>query len=486
MYLDRRTKIQLAICSIVSLVAGAVMIFGYIRLPALLFGVGQYTVSVQLPSTGGLYEGGNVTYRGTEVGRVSQIRLSDTGVVATLSLRSDIPIPSDLDARVNSVSSIGEQFMALTPRDGTSRPLKNGDVIARNRASVPPDINALVAATNRGLQAIPRDNLKTVVDEGYVAVGGLGAEISRLVRGSTTLAIDAREHLDSLTTLIDRSQPVLDSQAQTADAIHAWAAHLATVTQQLQSHDDSVTGLIQRGAPAAAETRQLFERLRPTLPILLANLVTVGEVAVAYQPNIEQLLVLVPHVVEEYQGGIISNVDTKQDYKGAFLDFNLNVNLPPPCTTGYLPAQQRRPASLEDYPDLPAGDLYCRVPQDSPLVAVRGARNAPCATVPGKRAPTAQMCDSDEQYVPLNEGTNWKGDPNATLSGQDIPQLPPGSAPAPVAPPAPAPPPLAVVEYDPATGTYLGPDGQVYTQANLGQTATEHTWQNMLVPPAAN
>ena len=38
------------------------------------------------------------------------------------------------------------------------------------------------------------------------------------------------------------------------------------------------------------------------------------------------------------------------------------------------------------------------------------------------------MCESDEQYVPLNDGYNWKGDPNATMSGQDIPQLPPGSA----------------------------------------------------------
>ena len=73
--------------------------------------------------------------------------------------------------------------------------------------------------------------------------------------------------------------------------------------------------------------------------------------------------------------------------------------------------------------------MYCRVPQDSQLQAVRGARNTPCATVPGKRAPTVKMCESGEQYVPLNDGTNWKGDPNATLSGQGIPQLPPGSPP---------------------------------------------------------
>ena len=60
---------------------------------------------------------------------------------------------------------------------------------------------------------------------------------------------------------------------------------------------------------------------------------------------------------------------------------------------------------------------------------VRGVRNIPCETKPGKRAPTVELCESDEQYVPLNDGLNWKGDPNATLSGQGVPQYAPGQDP---------------------------------------------------------
>ncbi len=87
--------------------------------------------------------------------------------------------------------------------------------------------------------------------------------------------------------------------------------------------------------------------------------------------------------------------------------------------------------------------------------------------------------------MPLNDGYNWKGDPNATWTDQDIPQLPPGLPPA-VAPPAPAPPPIAVAPYDPATGTYVGPDGQIYTQSDLAHTAPEEkTWQNLLIPPGS-
>ena len=487
MILTRRIKVQLTIFLILGLTVAGIVAFGYMRLPETLFGIGHYKVTLELPEAAGLYKSSQVTYHGTEVGRVKDLHLTAAGVVAELSLRSDVGIPSDLDAQVHSVSAVGEQYVALLPRNGTSPPLKNGDVIPRDRASVPPDINALFDATNRGLQAIPRDNLKTVIDESYTAVGGLGPELSRFIKGSTALAIDARTNLDALTALIDQSGPLLDSQTQSSDSIQAWAANLATVTHELQTQDASVSGVLDKGGPAASELRALFERLQPTLPIVLANLVSIGQVAVTYQNDLEQLLVLLPAGVNGLQGQILANLNTIQAYKGAYLSFNTNLNVPPVCSTGYLPPQQQRVPSFEDAPPRPAGDLYCRVPQDSQL-NVRGMRNIPCETVPGKRAPTVKMCESKEQYVPLNEGYNWKGDPNATLSGQDIPQLPPGSPPARAAPPpGPAPPPVAFGEYDPATGTYVGPDGRVYTQADLGQTADrEPTWQTMLFPPTGS
>ena len=484
MNLHRRVKIQLAIFSVIAVLALALMSLHFMKLPAKIFGVGRYTVTVELPETGGLYGSSNVTYRGVEVGRVESVNLTDTGVEAVLSLKSGIDIPSDLEAGVHSQSAIGEQYVLLLPRNATSPPLKDGDVIPLADTSVPPDINVILSQVVTGLQAVPRDNLKTVIDESYTAVGGLGPELTRVVNASIDLSIEARKNLDPLIALIEQSKPVLDSQTNTSDAIQAWASNLATVTSELQTHDQAVAGILDKGGPAFGEARQLIERLQPTLPILLANLVSVGEVALTYQPGIEQLLVLLPQVTAEDSGTFVANMNTKQDYKGEYLSFNLNLNLPPPCTTGFLPAQQRRVPTFEDHPDRPPGDLYCRVPQDSEF-NVRGARNTPCITVPGKRAPTVKMCESDEQYVPLNDGYNWKGDPNATWTGQDIPQLPPGSPPAAApGPPGPAPPPIAAAEYDPATGTYVGPDGNVYTQSDLAQTAPEEkTWETMLVPP---
>ncbi|MEI7916118.1 MAG: MlaD family protein, partial [Mycobacteriaceae bacterium] len=424
-----------------------------VKVPALL-GIGRYTVTVDMAHTGGLYPTSVVTYRGTEIGRVRSVDVTADGVRAVLTLNSAIAVPGDVTAAVHSRSAVGEQFLELMPQNGSdTRTLRNGDVIPAVRVSVPPDIADLLDATNRALTAIPNDNLRTLVDEANTAIGGLGAELSRIVDGSTALAIEAGKTKDPITALIDQAPPVLESQVRTADSIAAWASQMASITGQLKAQDAAFADLLQQGGPGLREAAGLFDRVAPTLPVLLANMVSLGDIAVNYRAAIEQLLVLFPQGTAVMSAIAAPNAGTKQAYRGIYLDFNLNLNLPPPCNTGFLPVQQQRVPSLVDAPDRPAGELYCRVPQDSPL-NVRGVRNIPCEANPGKRAPTVEMCESDEQYVPLNDGWNWKGDPNATLSGQDVPQYPRGTQP------------TTVVPYTPGT------------------TSGAQNWQDMLTRPA--
>jgi phospholipid/cholesterol/gamma-HCH transport system substrate-binding protein len=464
--LSRPVWTQLAILAAITAIAVGVMAFGFVKVPGLL-GIGRYTVTVELPASGGLYPTSVVTYRGTEIGRVKSIDVTRDGVRAVLTLNSATTVPADVSAAVHSRSAVGEQFIELTPASAANTPkLRDGDVIPVGKVQIPADIGSLLDATNRALQAIPPDNLRTVVDEADKAVGGLGPELSRIVDGSTALAIESGKSVDQIGQLIDQSPPVLNSQVQTADSIATWAQRMASITGQFKAQDAAFADLLTVGSPALEEGRTLFDRVAPALPVLLANLVSLGDIAVTYRNDLEQLLVLFPQGTAVMSAIALADSNTK--HKGIYLDFNLNLNLPPPCNTGFLPVRQQRSPSDQDYPERPAGELYCRVPQDSDM-NVRGVRNIPCETKPDKRAPTVELCESDEQYVPLNDGLNWKGDPNATLSGQGVPQYAP-------------PPQVAAVPYDPATGDYLGPDGKRYTQADLAHPGNK-TWQSMLVPP---
>lgn len=485
--LNRRTWIQLAALSLVTVLSCGAMAFNFMKLPATVFGIGEYTVTVDLPQSGGLYETSVVTYRGTDVGQVKSVDVTASGVRAVLAMRSGVTVPSDVQASVHSRSAIGEQYIELTPQPGKdgdhSRSLRAGDVIPAGRVDVPVDIGHLLDLTNRALQAIPRDNLRTVIDESNRAVAGLGPELSRIVDGSTALAIAGGRTVDPLATLIDQSPPVLNSQVQTSGAIARWADRTAAIMAQFKAQDAAVRDLLTQGSSGVEEGRALLDRVAPAIPVLFANLASLADIAVVYRHDIEQLLVLLPQGIAAMAAIVVPSSNTKQEYRGAQLDFNLNMNLPPPCTTGYLPPTQRRSPASVDAPDRPAADLYCRLPQDSEL-NVRGVRNIPCEAKPWKRAPTVELCESDEEYVPLNDGYNWKGDPNATTTGQGVPQYPPGQDPR-LPPPrgtAPSAPPLAVATYDPATGDYVGPDGHRYTESDLAHPRAKN-WQSLLVPP---
>ena len=215
---------------------------------------------------------------------------------------------------------------------------------------MPPDFDALLDTLNEGLNAIPHDDLETVVDESYTAFGGLGPDLSRLVTGGGALAAGARQNLGPLLTLIDQSKPILDAQADSSDAVQTWAAHLATISRQLQNNDGAVAGSAAPGRPSRRRGRQLSTGCGPPFPSSLANLASVAQVALTYQPGLEQLLVLVPQAAAAAQGITLANRDT-------------------------IVALPRRLPELQPQPQ-PAAPVHHRIPA-GPAAARRGARRLP-------------------------------------------------------------------------------------------------------------
>ena len=531
-------RIQLAIFLALMLVALSVLGVYYLQLPTLA-GVGQYKLYADLPASGGLYSTANVTYRGIQIGKVTDVQPTERGARATMSIGDQFKIPVNASANVHSVSAIGEQYLDLESTGNGDRYLSDGQTITTG--TVPDEVGPALDAANRGLAVLPKDKIDSLLTEAAQSVGGLGPALQRLVDSTTAIASDFRDNLGPVNDVVAHSAPILDSQANSGDAIGRWAANLNVIGAQAAEQDAALRSGIEQAAPTADQLNSVFSGVQDSLPQTLANLEIVIDMLKRYHKGVEQALVYFPEEGSQLEAGSIFPGEALLHFAlgpifagiGASLllpgivppGAGTDLGLPPPCLTGFLPASEwRAPADTSTAP-LPSG-TYCKIPKDYQGNVVRGARNYPCADVPGKRAATPRECRSNEPYVPL--GTNpWYGDPDQVLTcpapgarcdqpvkpGYVVPApsidngmnplpanlLPPSGSPPPVSDPLSAPgqgtvtcsgqqpnpcnytPSGPVAIYNPQSGEVVAPDGSRYSVKD-SPAAGDDGWRSMLAP----
>ncbi len=513
--LTRFIKGQLIVFTVLSVIAAIALGWYYLRIPTAV-GIGQYTLKAALPASGGLYKTANVTYRGQTIGTVTAVEPTRTGALATMSISDRYKIPVDASANVHSVSAVGEQYLDLVSVNDKGRYFAPGQTITKS--TVPTPIGPALDAANRALAALPRDKVAALLDETAQAVGGLGPALQRLVDATQALAGDFKTNIGDVNDIIENSGPILDSQVGSGAAIERWAHNLNILAAQGADNDPHVRSILTQAAPTADQINAVFGDVREALPQTLANLEIVLEMLKRYRKGVEQLLV-------SYPQGAAEGLTVTAPFPGyAAIGTSLTINQPPPCLTGFLPASQWRSPADTSLAPMPSG-TYCRIPQDTPANAVRGARNLPCVDVPGKRAATPRECRDSKPYVPL--GTNpWYGDPNQILTcpapaarcdqpvkpGQVIPapSIDNGLNPAPSDRVAGTPPPVSDVlqrpgsgtvecngqqpnpcvytpggpptaVYSPQSGDLVTPDGVRYAVENSTRTGDDG-WKDMLAP----
>jgi phospholipid/cholesterol/gamma-HCH transport system substrate-binding protein len=508
----RRQLIAFAILTVSSILLLGVY---YLQLPSVM-GVGRYTLKAELPASGGLYPTANVTYRGTTIGKVTDVQPTERGAEATMSIDSRYKIPIDATANVHSVSAVGEQYLDLVSTGTPGKFLSEGQTITKG--TVPAEIGPALDTANRGLAVLPKDKIGQLLDETAESVGGLGPALQRLVDSTQAIVGDFKTNITNVNDIIQNSGPILDSQVNSNDAIERWARNLNTLAAQAAANDQHVRSILSQAAPTADLVNDVFNDVRDSLPQTLANLEVVFDMLKRYHTGVEQVLVFLP------QGASIAETVAVPFPRQAALDLGLSINWPPPCLTGFIPASEwRSPADISMQP-LPSG-TYCKIPMETPANGVRGSRNIPCTDIPGKRAATPRECRDPKPYVPA--GTNpWYGDPNQILTcpapaarcdqsvrpGMVIPapSVDSGMNPAPsdrvsgTPPPisdllsrpgsgtvqcngqqpnpcvyTPSGPPSAV--YSPQSGELLGPDGVKYSVENSTKTGDDG-WKEMLAP----
>lgn len=343
---------------------------------------GYYTVKVELPEAGGLFEHSDVTYRGVSVGRVGPIRLTADGVEASLRINNSAPdIPAHLQAVVASLSAVGEQYIDLRPSTDNGPYLHDGSRVDQADTQIPAPVTNLLTSVNDLAASVPLDSLRTVVDEFGQAFNGQADNLQSLLDSSGHFISAADTNLPTDTQLMVDGQTVLRTQADEGAAIKSFADSANQLAAQLNSSDTDLRRLIAAAPEAATQVSALLRDVGPQLSVVLANLLTTSDIAATRQRGIEEYLVTVPAVV--------AAGSTALSPKGLRFGMAVTFFAPLPCTSGY------------------GGTTY---------------RNGTDTSAPATAFNTAARCTA-----PASSGTDVRGSAHAPSGGALPPPAEPGS-----------------------------------------------------------
>lgn len=368
----RKTKLQLVAFAVISVVA---IVYALIRFAGLgqVFGNDGYTVKLELKESGGIFQNAEVTYRGFNIGRVGELRLTKTGLEADLNIDPDAPpVPSDLQAVVANRSAVGEQFVDLRPKSENGPYLRAGSVIPAERTKTPVPTERLIGDLDSLAASVPTDSLRTVVDESYNAFNGTGGDLQRLLDTARSFTTTAQEYLPQTVQLLEKGGQVLDTQNDMSSSMKSFSEDLSKLTGQLEASDGDIRRLIGITPQVANQISEVLAESGPGLGALTANLLTTSNLLVTRLDGIEQGLVTYPVLA--------AGANTVGKDGTAHLGLALNLFNPPSCTKGYIGYDKYREGS-DTTPRAPKENAYCAEPKGSPI-NVRGSQNAPYNGVP--------------------------------------------------------------------------------------------------------
>jgi phospholipid/cholesterol/gamma-HCH transport system substrate-binding protein len=281
----KRTRTNEIRVGVLLLVAAGVFGWLAIQIGALRSLGETVTVTVQFPDAAGLVRDSAVKVSGVEVGGVKALEVDFDQAIATLVLRSDAGLRSDLRAEVRARSLLGEKYVALVPQSQDAPLLQDGDVITNVRPAVeldqviasfaplleevnPKDIASLVEslATIAASVSGSSDDLTADVAELLAALKEAAKLAPALTEDVPPLLKDARravrkingslnkvdEAMDEFTPLADRAELTLDRIDAAAGSVPPAVDEARTIMKKVQPGVDDLTRAMESSDEAVA------------------------------------------------------------------------------------------------------------------------------------------------------------------------------------------------------------------------------------------
>ncbi|MEV2220634.1 MCE family protein [Nocardia vinacea] len=248
-----------------------------------------YRVRVELKSSGGLAPNNDVTFRGSRVGKVLDVRVSGDGVAAIAEIDDTARIPVGGTVAVGRLSAAGEQYLDFRPDSDSGPYLSDGSIVDRSATSTPVTVQSVLTNMSGLIGGMNPARLNVIIDELDKALAGGPDRLRNMVAGISRAMSGLTDLLPQTQRLIENLQVIAETTTHAQPDLTTLTTGSSALFQQLTAADQEVRKFLELGPGQLATLGGIVHDTQDPMTNLITNFVAITKAAKLRQPAIEAL-----------------------------------------------------------------------------------------------------------------------------------------------------------------------------------------------------
>ncbi|MFC8529231.1 MlaD family protein [Nocardia sp. NPDC057227] len=167
------------------------------------------TARVAIPETNGLVAGSRVLLRGVEVGHVTAVHSSATGIAVDWNYDRGVRIPAESRFRIDNLSALGETYLSVLPSSSAGPYLADGAQVPADQVQVPTTFDELSQRLTVLLEQVEPEQIRAIFATVDTALPEDPWVLNDLNRVGELLASMLVQQSSNLTSVLTAVQPLL-------------------------------------------------------------------------------------------------------------------------------------------------------------------------------------------------------------------------------------------------------------------------------------
>ncbi|BDT89272.1 MCE family protein [Nocardia cyriacigeorgica] len=248
-----------------------------------------YAVTVELRGSGGLLPGNDVTFRGTRVGRVSEVRVTDTGIAAVAEIDSSARIPVGGTVAVGRLSAAGEQYLDFRPDADSGPYLNDGAVVDVAHTSTPVSVQSVLTNVSGLIGGLNPERLTVIVNELDKALAGGPDRLRNMISGISRAMAGLNELLPQTRQLIENLGVIAETTSHAQPDLTTLTTGAGALFDQLTAADQEVRRFLDLAPDQLATLGGFVQATEDPITNLVTNFVAITKAAKLRAPAIAAL-----------------------------------------------------------------------------------------------------------------------------------------------------------------------------------------------------